>query len=436
MLDKINVYIWGRKAGYLVSARDGYRMRICFYFDADFAKDGWDIAPLRAPLRCRAAQTGMPFYGETEKEFGDLPSFIADSLPDRWGNMLFARWAAASGIRRRDLSPLDRLAYTGRRGMGALEFIPVTDEKMESPFKVKIEELSALARTAMDEAGKFRAEMDDAGEFGTGTGADILIENLFKVGTSAGGRRPKAVVNVNWESGEFLSGQVPTDLPWFTPMIVKFDEHSEIPTTRIEYSYYLMALDAGLRMMPSHLSVGRESAHFMTERFDRNWNEKLHVQTLSAMHPGACSYEDLFDTACRIGVPPKEMRQLFLMMTMNVLTGNVDDHNKNFSFMMDRDRQWHAAPAYDFTFAVDLSAPGYMNRHSMTVNGKNDGITQNDLMAVAKAYNVKGAAGLVRQASEVAADYRRYADAAGVGEDWTERIRREIDGRIGVVMKC
>lgn len=167
-------------------------------------------------------------------------------------------------------------------------------------------------------------------------------------------------------------------------MIIKFDEHLKIPTTRIEYSYYLMALDAGVMMMPSCLLEGETATHFLTERFDRRGDKKVHVQTLAAMQPSADSYEDLFDTAYRIGVSPAELQQLFRLMVLNILGGNVDDHNKNFSFLMGNDGQWHTAPTYDYTFTVDTEAPYYVNRHSMTVNNKTENITAEDLMEIAR----------------------------------------------------
>ena len=153
----------------------------------------------------------------------------------------------------------------------------------------------------------------------------MAIESLFKVGTSAGGRRPKAVININPVNGECYSGQVPTPLAGFVPMIIKFDEHGDAPTTRIEYSYYLMALDAGMKMMPSSLMISNNEVHFLTERFDRKGHEKIHIQTLAAMNPVSSSYEDLFDTAHRLSIRPDETRLLFLQMVMNVLGGNVDE---------------------------------------------------------------------------------------------------------------
>lgn len=420
MIRNLDVFLWDRKVGSLVAYKERYTEKHCFYFDRDFLGSGYDIAPLRASIHSVSVRNGLPVYGEDGKLFGGLPSFIADSLPDHWGNKVFNEWAKTRGISARNLSVLDRLAYIGRRGMGALEFLPPAAEDMEEPFKVEIAELYRLAQSALDEAKGFRAEIQP----------DFLIESLFKVGTSAGGRRPKAIINLNPETGECYSGQVAAPAPGYVPMIIKFDEHSDIPTTRIEYSYYLMAKDVGLNMMPSRLVEGGPDAHFLTERLDRRGGKKLHVQTLAAMNPDADSYESLFDTACRIGILPAEFKQLFLLTVMNIIGGNVDDHNKNFSFLMDDDGVWHIAPAYDFTFSVDPSAPGYVNRHSMTVCNRNCDIGRSDLLELAKRYNIKGADTLIEKAVGVVSRYEDYARQAGIEGYWLQKIKEETAYRI------
>ena len=291
---------------------------------------------------------------------------------------------------------------------------------MEQPFKVEIADLYNLAQSALNEATKFKAEIQP----------DLMIESLFKIGTSAGGRRPKAIINLNLETNECYSGQVAVPYPGYVPMIIKFDEHSDVPTTRIEYSYYLMAKDVGLKMMPSYMIEGENNAHFLTERFDRVDGKKVHVQTLAAMQPSSDSYESLFDTAYRINILPTELKQLFLLTVMNVLGGNVDDHNKNFSFLMRDDGIWHIAPAYDFTFSVDPSAPGYVNRHSLTINNKNTDIERTDLLELAKRYNIKGADSMIEKAISIVSNYDRYAEQAGVSGFWRSQIKEEIGYRI------
>ena len=420
MIQNLDVFLWNRKVGSLVTYKERYAEKVCFYFDRDFLDSGYDIAPLRASIYSDFVRNGLPVYAEDDRLFGGLPSFIADSLPDYWGNRVFNEWDKSRHVSVRKLSALDRLAYIGRRGMGALEFLPPAAKDMERPFKVEIADLYELARSALEQARNFKTEMRP----------DLLIESLFKVGTSAGGRRPKAIINLNPETGECYSGQVAAPAPGYIPMIIKFDEHSDIPTTRIEYSYYLMAKEAGLNMMPSRLIEGRNNAHFLTERFDRKGDKKVHIQTLAAMNPASNSYESLFDAACRIGVLPVELRQLFLLTVMNVLGGNVDDHNKNFSFLMNDDGTWHVAPAYDFTFSVDPSAPGYMNRHCMTIGNKSSDIGRGDLLELAKRYNIKGANAMIKNAIDVVSNYEYYAGQAGVSDCWCDRIKEEIGYRV------
>ncbi len=416
MIQSLDVYLWNNKVGTLIAYKDHYDEKACFYFDRDFIKRGYDIAPIRASIRGALVQNGLPVYAESDKYFGGLPSFIADSLPDHWGNVVFNEWAKSRNIKMRDLSALDRLAYIGRRGMGALEFLPPAAENMEMPFKVEISDLYKLSQSSFNDASNFNVSVN----------ADLMIESLFKVGTSAGGRRPKAIINLNPKTGQCYSGQVVAPDPSYISMIIKFDEHQDIPTTRIEYSYYLMAKDAGMNMMPSRIITGDSATHFLTERFDRRDGKKIHVQTLAAMNPLATSYEDLFDVAIALGLIPLELSQLFLCMTMNVVACNVDDHNKNFSFIMGEDGVWHAAPAYDFTFSLDPSGPGYINRHNMTICGKNSHINRSDLLEFACRYNVKSANVIIERAINAVKNYSLYATEAGVSEHWSNLICKEI----------
>ena len=412
MIPSINVMLWGKPVGTLVETGSGRNRQICFYFDPAFVRCGLDIAPIRASINGVAAQKGMPIYPEKNRLFGGLPSFIADSMPDNWGHLVFSQWAKAHNISMKNITALDRLAYIGRRGMGALEFVPPTSAEMETSFKVEIDQLSGLAQTMLKQAKDFKTQLSP----------DLIVESLFRVGTSAGGRRPKALINVNIESGECYSGQVATELPGFTPMIIKFDEHIDLPTTRIEYAYYLMAQEAGLRMMPSRLLEGKDSVHFITERFDRYGTEKLYIQTLAAMNPDSTSYEDLFTVARKLGLPQNDLKQLFLQTAMNFMAANVDDHNKNFSFIMDRNGKWRVAPAYDFTFTVDPSAPSYVNRHCMTLNRKDHDVSDKDLLELATSFDIKGSRKILDTAREAVENFTEHAKTAGLTPEVTDLI--------------
>lgn len=416
MIPSINVMMWGRKVGSLVEVGTGRNRKICFYFDPSYVRGGLDIAPLRAPLKGIAAQKGLPIYPDSERLFGGLPSFVADSLPDSWGHLVFSRWANEHNISLKHITALDRLAYTGCRGMGAMEFMPSISPEMETSFKVEIEQLSALAQTVLAQAKNLKAELSNG----------FVVESLFRVGTSAGGRRPKALINVNLATGECFSGQVATEQPGFTPMIIKFDERTGLPTTRIEYAYYLMARRAGLLMKPSRLLEVKDGVHFLTERFDRIGNEKRHVQTLAAMNPLSTSYEDLFNVARKLELQPDEMEQLFLQTALNFMAANVDDHNKNFSFLMNDDGTWCLAPAYDFTFTIESSAPSYVNRHSMTVNGKDYDVTKEDLLKLADAYDIRNGNAILDAAGTAVANFAEFADIAGISSEVVDEIKSHL----------
>lgn len=194
MIQNLDVFLWGKKVGSLITYKEQYTEKICFYFDRDFLSSGYDIAPLRASIHSVSVKNGLPVYAENDKLFGGLPSFIADSLPDYWGNRVFNEWAKSHRISTRNLSPLDRLAYMGRRGMGALEFLPPVAEELEKPFKIEIEGLYKLTQSALEQAINFRTEIQP----------DLMIESLFKVGTSAGGRRPKAIINLTQKQANVI----------------------------------------------------------------------------------------------------------------------------------------------------------------------------------------------------------------------------------------
>ena len=207
MIQTLDVFLWNQKVGSLVTYKEKYNEKVCFYYDVEFLKKGLDIAHLRASINSQSVKSGLPVYADNDKLFGGLPSFIADSLPDHWGNKVFNEWAKLHNISTRNLSALDRLAYIGRRGMGALEFLPPMAEDMERSFKVEIADLYRLAQATLDEARHFKTELQP----------DLMIESLFKVGTSAGGRRPKAIINLNSETNECYSGQVATPIEGFIP---------------------------------------------------------------------------------------------------------------------------------------------------------------------------------------------------------------------------
>ena len=250
---------------------DAIKHRSVFTFNEEFLERRLDIAPFAAPVEELLKRHNFIIEGSREKSYSGLPTFIADSLPDKWGNKLFEQWVKEQGIKSRDFTAIDRLSFIGKRGMGALEFHPAYVQD-EASFEVNIDSLYRLAEQIFKEREHVNFTIEEVKS----------LQNLYRVGTSAGGRRPKALIAVNEKTGMVRSGQVelPGDFSYF---LLKFDEKDAFPFTAVEYAYYLMAIDAGITMMPSQLIEVEGAKHFLTKRFDRKEGRKIHTQTVAAM---------------------------------------------------------------------------------------------------------------------------------------------------------
>ena len=418
------VWLWDRRIGIVALEEDARATR--FEYDRHFLGDGWDVAPLEMPLK-----PGVYFFpGLPLPSFHGLPGMLADSLPDKFGNAVLRAWVASRGERPEDLTPIDRLCYTGTRGMGALEFRPALFRGGDEAEAVRVDDLARLAAEVLRQRTAARAEL---------VPGMVDFAPILKVGASAGGARAKALIGWNAETGEVRSGQ--TRLPeGFGYWLLKFDgldgngdkEGSDRGGYgRVEYAYHLMARAAGLDMSECRLWEGR---HFMTRRFDRlPGGGKLHMQSLAALahldfnDPVANSYEQAFRVARAVTADARAEEQLFLRMCFNVLAWNCDDHVKNVAFLMDRAGRWSLAPAFDATYAYN---PGgaWTGAHQMSVNGKRRGIAQEDLLAAARAAGLKPrrAKEALDRVRAAVARWNEFAEAAGVDRDWREGIGRQL----------
>ena len=411
----LSVMLWGNEVGKLYWDERG--KRAVFNYNPDFVRKGKDIAPLTASIRS-AAGNGFPIVGNKEKPYQGLPPFLADSLPDHWGNKVFEHWAAQNHLPKQRLTPVDKLAFIGRRGMGALEFIPAVSG-LDSPKSIQIDSLYRLAQKIFDEREEIFVRDDE----------NLNLQSLYEVGTSAGGQHPKAVIAINEETHDIRSGQV--QLPeGYKYYILKFAEGDDFPFTQMEMAYYDMAQEAGINMMPSRLIHIDGKYHFLTERYDRPEGRKIHTQTLAAMNPDAGSYDDMFETGRILNLPANELSELYRRMVFNVLGGNVDDHTKNFSFMMDTDGQWHISPAYDVTFSTNLDGTAYENIHSMSVMGKTDDITETELILFAKQNGIKNARKIIEEVSMAISHFYEHASKYLIDDYWKDRIERFLSGLV------
>ena len=411
----VNVMLWGEVVGKLYW--DERNRRAIFNYHPDFVKKGLEIAPLTASVKGGAAK-GMPISGNKDKLYQGLPPFLADSLPDRWGNMVFDRWAAQNRIPKRMLTPVDKLSFIGKRGMGAFEFVPATPG-LESSSALQIDSLYQLSRRIFEEREEVSVQEDET----------LHLQSIYEVGTSAGGQHPKAIIAIHETTHDIRSGQVP--LPeGYTYYILKFSEGEDFPFTQMEMAYYEMAKEAGVTMMPSRLIEIEGKYHFLTERYDRINGEKVHTQTLAAMNPDATSYEDLFEVCRRLNIPASEQSELYRRMVFNVMGGNVDDHIKNFSFLMEKDGKWHITPAYDVTFTTNLDGAAYEDIHCMSIAGKNDEIVEDDLLQFAKLNGIKNAKKIIDEVGTAIGHFYDHASDLQIDDYWKNRIEQYLSSLV------
>lgn len=361
-----------------------------FEYHPKFIATGIELSPLKMPLAKR-------IYNFPELDFATfkgLPGLVADSLPDDFGNAVLNAWVAAQGKSPQEITPLQRLQYTGKRGMGALEYAPATDLKgFNASQQVEIESLITMAQDVLDARDQFSIQLEKSGQ----EDREAML-SLLSVGMSAGGARPKAVLAFNQVYSQVRSGQ--TQIPeGFTHYLMKFDgvsEHHKDQQTfgdplgygAMEYVYYLMANECSIDMMPCHLLPEGNRRHFMTQRFDRINNQKVHIQTLNGLahvdykKPGSFSYAELFSIARQLKLPASDAEQLLRRMTFNIVARNHDDHAKNIAFML-KGKQWRLAPAYDLAYSYKPDSK-WVNSHWMSLNGKRDNFTRDDFYSLEK----------------------------------------------------
>lgn len=406
----ILVSLWGTRIG-ILSWNTRTRVSV-FWFTPEYFALPYDIAPIAYPKSLQSAAIGIQGIRKP-KEYQGLPPFIADSLPDRWGNALFDRWFAINALHEIDKTPLTKLSFIARRAIGALEFTPIIESGFYDSQKVHIDE---LYKEALNVEKELAGASIPAGE-------PLTRKALMAIGTSAGGRQMKAIVSIA-PDGTIYSGQTTAD-PSFEHCILKFNT-PEYALSEIEMTYYEMAIAAGICMMPSRLIEVEGVCHFLTRRFDRKDGKKVFVQTLSAIDPDAHSYEDLFRTARELGVPKPEMEELFRCAVFNVLANNTDDHEKNFSFLMNQDGQWHVSPAYDITFIIASNGIEAETVHCISLNGKLSDITEEDLLKLGRDLSIKNPAEIIREVRNGIAIFPEAALRNGVDAFHIEIISRRL----------
>lgn len=423
------VYLWGTRVGIIHQDLD--KPYASFEYDSDFLKSGIEISPLMMPLSTIVYEfpllVGEPFFG--------LPGLVSDSLPDSFGNKIIKQWLASHGKSLNDFTAIDRLCYTGTRGMGALEYVPASFDIDEIDEIINVSEMVKFASDILNQRKIVSFDAKDK----------LTYSQLVQVGSSAGGARAKAIIAWNEKTNEIRSGQINIGED-YDYWLMKFDNVSkngdhgleDAPEyTLIEYAYYKMALDAGISMNECRLYSNNGENHFMTKRFDRVAGKKIHMQSLGALahisfnEPGLCSYEMAAQYMRELNLPMKDIEQFFYRMVFNCLAVNQDDHVKNISFLMDRNGRWSLSPAYDITYSYSKFNK-WISKHQMTVNGKNSNISFADLLIAGEKMGLKKkkCLDIISKICLVVSDFEKYAMEVKIREKTFVAIKKVLDENI------
>jgi len=423
------VKLWGRTIG-AVSLEDGGRFA-AFEYDPTFARSGIEVSPITMPLSGRV----YVFPDLPPVTFHGLPGLLADSLPDKFGNALIDTWLATQGRKSESFNAVERLCYTGSRGMGALEFTPAIGPKPQPAKHIEIDSLVKLASEVLSHRKNLKATFASERR-------KNALNDILRVGTSAGGARAKAVIAWNRETNEVRSGQIAAGAG-FDYWLLKFDgvtgnKDKELEDPKgygaIEYAYYLMAKEAGINMSECRLLEENGRRHFMTRRFDRlDGGEKLHMQSLCALahfdfnQAGAYAYEQAFFAIRQLNLPMADVEEQFRRMAFNIVARNQDDHVKNIAFLMEKTGRWSLAPAFDVTYSYNPSG-SWTDRHQMTMNGKRDEFMLADFRACAKTALMKRgrAEAIMDEVCTAVKKWPDYAEQADVMNDWRKQIRQNL----------
>lgn len=420
--ESVGAVAWDEKAG-LAS----------FEYEPKFKKLGWELAPLKMPLNSAKNILSFPELRRNRNSefdtFKGLPGLLADVLPDKYGNQLINLWLAQQGRPQDSMNPVEILCFIGSRGMGALEFEPTSLKENSRTFSIEINNLVDIAQKMLYSRESFATNLQKDEE-------QAVLE-ILKIGTSAGGARPKAVIAYNERTGEVKSGQ--TRAPQgFEHWLIKLDGVSDVQLGatkgygRVEMAYYNMAIACGIDMMPSRLLEENERAHFMTKRFDREGGEtKHHIQTFCALKHfdfnlvSSFSYEQLFQTMRELKLDYQDMEQLFRRMVFNVLARNCDDHTKNFAFRLKKEGKWELAPAYDICHAY---RPGsdWVSQHALSINSKRIDILKEDLIVIGESIKCKKSAYIIEEISDTVGRWGEFAKDVEVSKGLVDAIGKTL----------
>lgn len=413
----IAVWLFGLeigKLGYDVDKRISYFQYNPKFLDSNQYKNSFPYIF----KRIKQVQVFNKFEGET---FRGLPPMIADSLPDMFGNIIFKEWFNTKNREFKKITPLEQLTYVANRGMGAIEYKPIA--RLPKSTSINLDEIVAILNKVLNLKNE-TSEKDLS---------DMALLNIFKIGTSAGGARPKILISEHKKTGEIIPGDIVYS-DAYHHYLVKLCMHEESEKAynkeKIEYAYYLMAQQAGIHIMTSKLI---DNKHFATLRYDRQKGEKQHVFTVSGLtgwdfkKSDDASYENVFKLALDLKVPHKDIQELFRRMVFNVVFANIDDHLKNHSFIYNRESDsWNLAPAYDLTYPLDVNFNYNHISRALSINNKRSTIVLEDVMSIAENFAIKNPRGIIAEVQGASSFWDQSAMELEIPERVRDGVKKEF----------
>lgn len=422
MITTAFIHLWNERVGAV--AWDTNTQTASFEYDPKFIAKEWEVAPLKMPLHQATRIFSFPDLVRNDT-FKGLPGLLADVMPDKYGKQLINAWLAQNGRPENSLNPVELLCFIGTRGMGALEFEPIQFQSNPTAFTIEMDNLVKISQEVVNNRLEFETNLN--------ANEQKALLDILKIGTSAGGARPKAIIAYNEKTGIIKSGQAKAP-KGFTHWLIKLDGVSDSQFGastgygRVEMAYYQMAKACEIEMTECRLLEENGRAHFMTERFDREDGDiKHHIQTFCAMqhfdfnNVNSYSYEQLFQTMRLLRLPYPQAEQMFRRMVFNVMARNCDDHTKNFAFRLRKDLDWELAPAYDICHAYKPGSE-WVNQHALSINGKRNTIIKEDIMTIAKSMNIKKATEIIKQTNEIVKNWTAFAEETKVETKLREAI--------------
>lgn len=426
MITTAYINLWEERVGAV--AWDANTQMASFEYDQKFITNNWEVAPLKMPISQAKQIFSFPDLVRNAT-FKGLPGLLADVMPDKYGNQLINAWLAQNGRPENSLNPVELLCFIGTRGMGALEFEPVNFKSNQTAFSIEMDNLVKITQEVINNRKDFETNLNQEEQ--------KALLDILKIGTSAGGARPKAIIAFNEKTGVIKSGQAKAP-KGFNHWLIKLDGVSDSQFGastgygRVEMAYYLMAKACGIEMTECRLLEENGRAHFMTKRFDREEGDiKHHIQTFCAMqhfdfnNVNSYSYEQLFQTMRLLKLPYLQAEQMFRRMVFNVMARNCDDHTKNFAFRLRKNQDWELTPAYDICHAF---RPGseWVSEQALSINGKRSNISKEDIVTIAKSMNIKKGTEIIQRTSEIIKKWTDFAEETKVEPKLKEAIKSTL----------